>query len=216
MGGSHHTPHCKQVEQNSLYQWTKESFLDESNFELLALWNSLNLTSPHMNWHMQSSKDSAPKVTSAEKGCMRVGVRSKVPVVRSVVADAKSGRGKGSIGSALEPSGNDRWSMTAGWPCIDRLSAKGGAGGDWRVYHDRIGIATWCDGGHLVHRGAVGKWRAVVGGSVDHRRRAPAGAVRTTFAHTVGSVGRSWRFGNVDVGIRKRIKMGTWTRFDGL
>jgi hypothetical protein len=130
---------------------------------------------------------------------MRVGVRSKVPVVRSVVADAKSGHG-GSIGSALEPSGNDRWSMTAGWPVIDRLSAKGWVGGDWRVYHDRIGTATWCDGGRLVHRGVVGEWRAVVGGSVDHRRKAPAGAMRTTFAHTVGSEGRSWRFGNVDVG----------------
>ncbi len=50
--GGHHTPHCRQVEQNNLYQWTNESFLDESNFGMLALRKSLNLTSPHMNRHM--------------------------------------------------------------------------------------------------------------------------------------------------------------------
>ena len=60
--GGHHTPHCRQVEQNNLYQWTNESFLDESNFGILALRKSLNLTSPHMMSAAPASKCERPTV----------------------------------------------------------------------------------------------------------------------------------------------------------
>ncbi len=50
--GGHHTPHCRHVEQKSLNQCTNESFLDESNFGIVAFRKSLNLTSPNINWLM--------------------------------------------------------------------------------------------------------------------------------------------------------------------
>ena len=66
---------------------------------------------------------------------------------------------RGNFGSALEASGNNRWSMAAGWSGIDRLSTEGRTGVNWRDY-DHTGIATWCDGDLLVHKSIVIGWRA--------------------------------------------------------
>ena len=63
--GGHQSPHCRQVEQNNLYQWVKESWHEESNFCTIVFRKYLYQTSDGMNWRMLSSKDSAPYVIGA-------------------------------------------------------------------------------------------------------------------------------------------------------
>jgi hypothetical protein len=124
-------------------------------------------------YHVAGTRMIAQGTDGVSRGYLGKGIMSGdtmesfIPIHLSALVRGEEWTRRGSVGSALKASCNDRLSMTAGWPSIDRLSAESGAGDNWRVY-DHTGIGTWCDGVRLVRGDVVGEWRAFGDRSVDH------------------------------------------------